>query len=359
MSWHVPRNTESGPWDMSACSHNLCESPLIVSKLLTKVVILLQKINEFSNMYYYLKNMSDNDKEDSTEDMKEEELRIVETCDTVDSPRDTEINDTTDPFSEACTLNLEENTKTDIEKKPRPTLKLPKIREQLYQNEFPLNDTEHRIQQALEHDYLVQPSNIKVESPKFRPNNLYANSSRLMPMQPDIFLYSPTEESKNFTIDTPTSDISQINLTKEIRSPSVKSGKEICPLTGQEELAEIINDFKNNVFSISEVEKLVMEWKNRNETQQSLKEKQEQLNKMRDEYDKIQQRIKDRMKRPTPFERVKKMFSKSKSKSKYQFKVQSKSFDHKYWNGRSDIKQNKQNEKKTISARFFCLSPMK
>lgn len=260
-------------------------------------------------MYYYLKNMSDNDKEE-TDDAKE--LCIVETCDTVDSPIETE--DITDPFSEACTQNLEDNVK---EKKARPHLKLPKIREQLYQNEFPLNDTEHRIQQALEHDYLVQPSNIKVESPKFRPNNLYANSSRLMPQQQDIFLYSPTEESKNFLIDTPTSEISQINLAKDIRSPSVKSNKEICPLTGQEELAEIINDFKNNVFSISEVEKLVMEWKNRNETQQSLKEKQEQLNKMRDEYDKIQQRIKDHMKRPTPFERVKKMFSKSKNKSKF------------------------------------------
>lgn len=273
---------------------------------------MLQKINEFSNMYYYLKNISD--KEESTDELKDE-LRIVETCDTVDSPRDTENNETTDPFSEACTQNLEDNVK---EKKPRPNLKLPKIREQLYQNEFPLNDTEHRIQQALEHDYIVQPSNIKVESPQFRPNNLYANSSRLMPQQSDIFLYSPTEESKTFMIDTPTSDISQINLniTKDMRSPSVKSCKEICPLTGQEELAEIINDFKNNVFSISEVEKLVMEWKNRNETQQSLKEKQEQLNKMRDEYDKIQQRIKDHMKRPTPFERVKKMFSKSKSKCK-------------------------------------------
>lgn len=259
-------------------------------------------------MYYYLKNMSDNDKEEA--DLKE--LHIVETCDTVDSPKQTEKG--TDPFSEACTLNLEQ-TKPETEKKPRPTLKLPKIKEQLYQNEF-LSETEQRIQQALEHDYIVQPSNIKVESPKFRPNNLYANSSRLMPQQTDVFLYSPTEETKTFTIDTPTSDISQINL-KEIRSPSVKSGKDICPLTGQEELAEIITDFKNNVFSISEVEKLVMEWKNRNETQQSLKEKQEQLNKMRDEYDKIQMRIKDHMKRPTPFERVKKMFSKSKNKSEY------------------------------------------
>ncbi|KAL0881002.1 hypothetical protein ABMA27_002148 [Loxostege sticticalis] len=280
------------------------------------------KINEFSNMYYYLKNMSDNDKEENQDEGKhDEELRIVETCDTVDSPCRGEAENgaeaTSDPFSEACTQNLETLEPTKDEKK-RPTLKLPKVKEQFYQNEMPFHDnTADRIQQAIEHDYLVQPSNIKVESPKFRPNNLYANSSRLMPQQSDIFLYSPTEESKTFNIETPTSDISQINLnTKDIRcSGSVKSGKESCPLTGQEELAEIINDFKNNVFSISEVEKLVMEWRNRNETQQSLKEKQEQLNKMREEYDKIQQKIKENLKRPTPFERVKKMFSKSKNKN--------------------------------------------
>ncbi|XP_026315896.1 phosphoinositide 3-kinase adapter protein 1 isoform X2 [Hyposmocoma kahamanoa] len=280
------------------------------------------KINEFSNMYYYLKNMSDNDKDDMQEDVKQEELRIVEPCDTVDSPSDkTEVNGiepSPDPFSEACTHNLEVLEESE-DKKHRPILKLPKPKEQLYQNDFMIHDdTESRIQQAIEHDYLVQPSNIKVESPKFRPNNLYANSSRLMPQQADIFLYSPTEESKTFTIDTPTSDISQINLsTKDLlrNSGSVKSGKENYPVTAQEELAEIINDFKNNVFTISEVEKLVLEWKNRNETQQSLKEKQEQLNKMREEYDKIQQKIKENLKRPTPFERVKKMFSKNKNKN--------------------------------------------
>ncbi|XP_047530019.1 phosphoinositide 3-kinase adapter protein 1 isoform X1 [Vanessa atalanta] len=278
------------------------------------------KINEFSNMYYYLKNMSDNDKEDSQEEDKQgEELCIVETSDTVDSPsnendKGSEKETMPDPFSEVCTQNLEETPLNREEKKQRPNLKLPKVKEQFYQNDFQLHDNRvDRIQQAIEHDYLVQPSNIKVESPKFRPNNLYANSSRLLPQQTDIFLYSPTEESKAFTIDTPTSDISQINLNiKDIRhSGSIKSGKDV---TGQEELAEIITDFKNNVFTISEVEKLVMEWKNRNETQQSLKEKQEQLNKMREEYDKIQLKIKDTMKRPTPFERVKKMFSKSKNK---------------------------------------------
>lgn len=275
-------------------------------------------------MYYYLKNMSDDKEDPRDENERQEELCIVEnadTVDTVDSPSEDNIKEQEkdslpDPFSEVCTKNLEKTPVKNDEKKHRPNLKLPKVKEQFYQNDFQIHtNTVDRIQQAIDHDYLVQPSNIKVESPKFRPNNLYANSSRLLPQQSDIFLYSPTEESKTFTIDTPTSDISQVNLNiKESRnSGSIKSGKDA---TGQEELAEIITDFKNNVFTISEVEKLVMEWKNRNETQQSLKEKQEQLNKMREEYDKIQQKIKDNMKRPTPFERVKKMFSKSKSKRK-------------------------------------------
>ncbi|XP_045495194.1 phosphoinositide 3-kinase adapter protein 1 isoform X1 [Colias croceus] len=278
------------------------------------------KINEFSNMYYYLKNMSDPDKEGNTDDGKQEELRIVESSDTVDSPtrESAAENGSSDPFSETCTQNLEDNVvkeEEDIMKKRRPSLKLPKVSEQLYQNDFQLRDnTADRIQQAIEHDYLVQPSNIKVESPQYRPNNLYVNSSRLIPQQSELCLYSPTEESKSFLIDTPTSDISQINLNTKDNRNSGNSVKSCKDATGQEELAEIINDFKNNVFTISEVEKLVMEWRNRNETQQSLKEKQEQLNKMREEYDKIQQKIKDHLKRPTPFERVKKMFSKSKNK---------------------------------------------
>jgi hypothetical protein len=42
----------------------------------------------------------------------------------------------------------------------------------------------------------------------------------------------------------------------------------------QEELAEILNDFKNNVYSIAEVEKFVENWQNRNDVRQSFKDKQ-------------------------------------------------------------------------------------
>uniref|UniRef100_A0A1B6DX99 Uncharacterized protein n=1 Tax=Clastoptera arizonana TaxID=38151 RepID=A0A1B6DX99_9HEMI len=77
----------------------------------------------------------------------------------------------------------------------------------------------------------------------------------------------------------------------------------------QDELVEIINDFKNNVFTISEVEKLVENWQNRHDVQQSFKEKQEQLNQMREEYERIQKNMKEQLKRPTPFEKIRKFFS--------------------------------------------------
>lgn len=76
----------------------------------------------------------------------------------------------------------------------------------------------------------------------------------------------------------------------------------------QKELAEIINDFKNNVHSIQQVEKLVEEWKNRNDVQKSFKEKQEQLLQMRLKYEQIQQEMKQSLRKPSPFDRIKKFF---------------------------------------------------
>lgn len=82
--------------------------------------------------------------------------------------------------------------------------------------------------------------------------------------------------------------------------------------TCQDELIEIINDFKNKIFTIDEMERLVESWRNRNDVQQSFKDKQRQLNDMREEYERIQKKMKDQMKMPTPFDRIKKFFGKGK-----------------------------------------------
>lgn len=100
-----------------------------------------------------------------------------------------------------------------------------------------------------------------------------------------------------------------VPVVPTIKVNPVKSKEYAGP---QDELLEIIHDFKNNVFTISEVEKLVETWKTRNDVQQNLKDKQRQLMAMRDEYERIQKLMKEDMKRPTPFDRVRKFFSKGK-----------------------------------------------
>nr|XP_031841566.1 phosphoinositide 3-kinase adapter protein 1 isoform X2 [Nomia melanderi] len=100
------------------------------------------------------------------------------------------------------------------------------------------------------------------------------------------------------------------------RTTSSSSTKSREPSGPQDELLEIINDFKNNVFTITEVERLVENWRNRNDVQQSFKDKQRQLTAMREEYERIQKRMKEEMKAPTPFDRIRKFFSKGKKDSK-------------------------------------------
>lgn len=131
--------------------------------------------------------------------------------------------------------------------------------------------------------------------------------------------YQNTKLGGKFELSDSTENIPSTQSTENHRNSSGSSGSngsaKHLQLGAQDELVEIINDFKNNVFTISEVEKLVENWQNRHDVQQSFKEKQEQLNQMREEYERIQQKMKEHMKRPTPFERIRKFFSRGKSKN--------------------------------------------
>lgn len=106
------------------------------------------------------------------------------------------------------------------------------------------------------------------------------------------------------------------NTHSRAASPILQSGHKVNKTKNlpiyedkfQKELLEIINDFKNNVHSIAQAEKLVEEWKNRNDVQKSFKEKREQLDELRMKYEKIQQEMK-RNHKVTPFERIKKLFA--------------------------------------------------
>ncbi|XP_050293910.1 uncharacterized protein LOC126734365 isoform X2 [Anthonomus grandis grandis] len=107
---------------------------------------------------------------------------------------------------------------------------------------------------------------------------------------------------------------------RNARSPSPNARtKHVIEDKAQQELAEIINDFKNKVHSLSEVEKLVEAWTKRNDVQKSFKEKQEHLKVLRREYENAQKLLEQNQKckkrRPSIVENILwKVFSRSNSK---------------------------------------------
>lgn len=139
-------------------------------------------------------------------------------------------------------------------------------------------------------------------------NNLSAKSANAMKNEEKT--NAKSQLTLNITINETENSSSSTAST-----PTQTKHKEFCEDKYQRELLEILNDYKNNVHSIAEVERLVDEWKNRNDVQMSIKEKQEQLAQMKLKYEKIQQDMKNSMKKATPFERVLKLFSRGKSRS--------------------------------------------
>ncbi|XP_014232165.1 uncharacterized protein LOC106656047 isoform X2 [Trichogramma pretiosum] len=135
------------------------------------------------------------------------------------------------------------------------------------------------------------PLNGDAASSSFHHNHHHHNHHRL----------DSDQTSTRSSLARSSSSTSSAGLSKSRDSP-------------QDELLEIITDFKNNVFTIAEVERLVENWKNRNDVQQSFKDKQRQLAAMRDEYERIQKRMKDDLKMPTPFDRIRKFFTKGHKK---------------------------------------------
>lgn len=195
-------------------------------------------------------------------------------------------------------------------------------------------------QQELMADYLIQPSNRPVTvadgfgdyltHPSNKP--LYPTDTTSSTYMNDVVCHEAshmkmTYAKKNNSGGIEMSCEDELNMSSCSNATTTSSHakgnsmlkrqeSETSKASVDDELLEIINDFKNNVFTINEVEQLVSTWKNRNDVQQSFKDKERQLQKMRDEYDRLQLQMKDRMKRPTPFERVRKLFSRSRSEDK-------------------------------------------
>ncbi|XP_033236610.1 uncharacterized protein stumps isoform X2 [Drosophila pseudoobscura] len=171
-------------------------------------------------------------------------------------------------------------------------------------------------------DYVLQPSNVPVNTP---PTS--SSTSTSCPPDDGNYLFQPSnrpvEEHLRMSRSTTRLAIGQNNHNSYNhnhqpgygtlkRSASDASASSHNRSNADDELAEIMHDFKNNVLSIRDVELLVERWKHRNDVQQSFREKQDQIDQLRREYERIHEQVRSHLKRETPFERIKKFFSRPK-----------------------------------------------
>ncbi|XP_036323209.1 uncharacterized protein LOC118737066 isoform X2 [Rhagoletis pomonella] len=228
----------------------------------------------------------------TTPEMTTNELRISEppyyqskeqnkSVDVTDSPYQT------DKFSHECSQLLENCSGTtagnDYVLQPS---NIP-IPQKLVATQMPTvaNSTD-----ADDGNYLFQPSNRPVEDELLPQNRLSLSRS----------LSSSSRPGPNPTYGT-------------LKRTASDASNATTRSNADDELAEIMHDFKNNVLSIRDVEMLVEKWKHRNDVQQSFREKQEQIDQLRKEYERIQENLRSQLKRETPFEKIKKLFSRHKS----------------------------------------------
>lgn len=253
------------------------------------------------------------------EDEKEmtNELKITEE-NYYDSNELNKSTNNADDFSNACSDVLENISQADSSSLTPSTSSIPSSNSdnQALQNGDYLIQPSNRPITGLFGDYMTHPSNRPVEPQQtdgIIMHHDYMNQSGQELQKPEashLRLYFKKKKSHSIvSLGSPTKSISSNGTLK--RNDSDASSKKSV----DDELLEIINDFKNNVFTINEVEELVSSWKNRHDVKKNFNEKSQQLQKMREEYEKIQQKMKENLKRPSPFERMKRIFSRKHDKN--------------------------------------------
>lgn len=230
-----------------------------------------------------------------------------------------------DDFSNECSDVLENGSATETSSLSPSVNSMPSSssdnQQSLQFSDYLIQPSNRPVTNAFG-DYLTHPSNKPIEEPE-SINHDYMNQSvvksnlQAKREASHLRLYF---KKKSDSISEDGAGYSKIrelaSPTKSMRSNGTlkRNDSNASKRSVDDELLEIITDFKNNVFTIQEVEELVSSWKNRNDVKKSFRDKQEQLQKMREEYERIQHKMKENLKRPSPFERMKRIFTRKHEK---------------------------------------------
>lgn len=230
-----------------------------------------------------------------------------------------------DDFSNECSDVLENISQTENSSLSPSTCSMPSSssdnQQSLQSSDYLIQPSNRPVTNAFG-DYLTHPSNKPLEETETISHD-YMNQSAIRGNLASIRESSHLRlyfKKKSESINEDGAGYSKIHElaspTKSMRSTGTlkRTDSDASKKSVDDELVEIINDFKNNVFTIQEVEELVSSWKNRNDVKKSFRDKQIQLESMREEYERIQHKMKENLKRPSPFERMKRIFSRKHEK---------------------------------------------
>ncbi|KAI4472836.1 hypothetical protein M0802_016481 [Mischocyttarus mexicanus] len=299
------------------------------------------QMNEFTNMYSYLKVISENASSQATDNQSTNDKSNDKTNETInEKTNEIEIDENKSENKNGNDNNNDRINDQEDYCRPRPlseAYSVPPAARPITSLILPtqlLTPSNINSNNPLEANYSIVPAPTPViispTTPTFIPNGLDLPLQGYMKMHPA----GPKTPTLNGTHQVPsrTATPTQNRLDSQGFYPGGREDSQCSVSYGRtssnsstrskehsrphDELLEIINDFKNNIFTISEVERLVENWRNRNDVQQSFRDKQRQLDAMREEYDRIQKKLKEEMKAPTPFDRIRKFFSKGKKDPK-------------------------------------------
>lgn len=230
-----------------------------------------------------------------------------------------------DDFSNECSDVLENGSQTETSSLSPSVNSMPSSssdnQQSLQCGDYLIQPSNRPVTNAFG-DYLTHPSNKPIEEPEsithdYMNQSVVKSNLQAKREASHLRLYF---KKKSDSISEDGAGYSKIrelaSPTKSMRSNGTlkRNDSDASKRSVDDELLEIITDFKNNVFTIQEVEELVSSWKNRNDVKKSFRDKQEQLQKMREEYERIQHKMKENLKRPSPFERMKRIFTRKQEK---------------------------------------------
>ncbi|CAG7816922.1 unnamed protein product [Allacma fusca] len=141
-------------------------------------------------------------------------------------------------------------------------------------------------------------------------------------IRPDSSGYIPMKSPESSPSDRPLEEVVSSMLNGDRQAYQHTSADQLgsipavsSKLHPDEDLIEIMNDFKKNTCSMKQLELLFEHWKKRSDVKMSYQERQARLKQMRMEYNQIQEKLNRGQRRPSVLDRVLHFFNTGRKKS--------------------------------------------